>query len=207
MNMEIDLSWTLQEAARNVSAGTVAWVVVGVVVLAVVYVVWKMFRVREEKPARMDPEQPVDVAGLGEIGPPPGLPSLEFSLAPVRLAAVVVAPSGLARELPSANRLDDFFDSVAPGLAAVVAAHRALIRRWPGQVSIAGFSHKFFSKARLPGDGGKGTPWCSAAGVFEYQGQPFLIGLVLRAASNNNHGQVTVEQPTKWLDLLRVRAN
>jgi hypothetical protein len=56
----------------------------------------------------------------------------------------------------------------------------------------------------LPGDGGKGTPWSSAAGMFKLHGQPVMAGLVLRAARPNSFGQVILDGEEKWLGCFRI---
>ena len=85
--------------------------------------------------------------------------------------------------------------------------HRPLLRRWPNQLSASGFVHLFFNNARLPGTGGKGTPWSSVAGVFKVQGQPAMAGLVLCAAKPNSLGQTIIDSEYQWLGCLRVRWN
>ena len=147
----------------------------------------------------------IDVASLDTAGPPPGAPTLEHYHLPMRLAAVVVAPAGRARPLPPQDQLAGVFESIVPGLAQVVATHNALIRCWPEQLSISGFAHAFFRHVRLPGDGGKGTPWSSAAGLVKVRGQSVMAGLLMVGRQPNTIGQMIVEQETKWLDVLRVK--
>jgi len=153
-----------------------------------------------------EPVLTIDVAALGTGGPPPDGPVLEHYNVPVRLAAIVVAPAGRARALPPPEQLDAVFEAIVPGLSRVVAAHGPLVRRWPEQLSSTGFAHSFFRHAKLPGDGGKGTPWCSAAGTAKMHGQPVMAGLVMRSDEPNSLGQLVVEHETKWLDVLRIRA-
>ena len=133
--------------------------------------------------APLSPDLKIDVVTLGEQGPPHGPPVLEFYNLPVRLAAVVFVPAGLGRELPPAEQLPPLLDAIIPGLDKVAALHGSVVRRWPKQVSATGFAHLFFSNAKLPGTGGKGTPWSSVAGVFKYQGNPVMAGLVLSPKS------------------------
>ena len=136
----------------------------------------------------------------------PAGPILEHYNVPVRLAAVVLAPTGRVLELPSIDQLPQLIDHIVPGLAQVMAAHRPLIRRWPSQLSAEGFAHAFFTQARLPGDGGKGTPWCSVAGRFKIHRQSLMAGLVMRAESNNNFGQSIIHKEHEWLGILRVKS-
>ena len=82
--------------------------------------------------------------------------------------------------------------------------HETQVRRWPNQLSVHGFTNLLFANARLPGQGGKGTPWSTVAGTIRLQGQPFLAGLILRARTANNFGQIVVEREEQWLACLRV---
>jgi hypothetical protein len=174
-------------------------------VLAIAYAAWKILRGRGKQTVAVPPALDVQVTGLGTAGPPPGPPVLEYYHYPVRLAAIVLAPAGRTRELPPVDQLGGLVDLLVPGLAPVVALHQPLVRRWPPQLSVRGFAHSFFVHARLPGQGGKGTPWCSVAGVFRVDNQPVMAGLVLRAASNVNLGQQIVDNEGKWQDVLRVK--
>jgi len=116
-----------------------------------------------------------------------------------------LAPAGRAGQLPAANQLPALVDSLVPGLARVVVAQRPLIRRWPPQLSVEGFARTVFTQAQLPGDHGKGTPWCSAAGRVSLQNQSVMLGLVMRADAPNNFGELRVEQDHDWLGILRVK--
>jgi hypothetical protein len=174
-------------------------------VLVTLYVVWRILRGRGKHSVAVPAALDVQVTGLGTAGPPPGPPVLEYYHYPVRLAAIVLAPAGRTRELPPMEQLGGLIDLLVPGLAGVAALHQPLVRRWPPQLSAGGFAHSFFVHARLPGQGGKGTPWCSVAGVFRVDNQPVMAGLVLRAASNVSLGQRIVDSEGKWQDVLRVK--
>jgi len=182
------------------------YVLPAAIAVIVLWIVWRLFRRRGRRAAiPLAPDLKVDVSTLGNLGPPEGLPALEFYNLSMRLAAVVLAPVGRVRELPTDAVLLSVLDSIVPGLDKVAALHRPLIRRWPNQVSASGFAHLFFSNARLPGAGGKGTPWSSVAGVFKIKGQPVMAGLVLRAAQPNSLGQTVIDEEHKWLGCLRVK--
>lgn len=66
---------------------------------------------------------------------------------------------------------------------------------------------RFRGRARgqypLPGNRGPGTPWCTIAGRFVADGQPWLAGLILRADRPNNLSQATLEHEAQWLEVLR----
>ena len=150
------------------------------------------------------PDLAIDVMALPTEAPPADAPKLYYYGVSVRLAALVLAPAGRVRELPPLNQLGGVIDAIFPGLAQVVTAHRTLVRRWPTQLSVKGFAHQFFTHAKLPGQGGKGSPWSSAAGVFKIEGQPLMAGLVFRAAAPTNLGQMIIEQ-AEWFDILRIQ--
>ncbi len=173
-------------------------------ILVVLIVLSKVLR-RKRATVKGVTDLAIDVMALGNAPPPAGPPVLEFFNTPVRLAAVVLATAGRVRELPPLDQWDDLFDAIAPGLANVVKTHRPLVRRWPAQMSTRGFAHTFFGHARLPGEGGKGTPWSSAAGLFKIEGQPIMAGLVLRTESTSSHAQEIVETEEQWLSMLRVK--
>jgi hypothetical protein len=170
-------------------------------------IAWRLLRRRGRVAAPLAPDLKVLLANLGQEGPPQRPPVLELYNLPVRLAAIVLAPVGRVRDLPPVEQLPALIEAIIPGLDRVAALHQPLMRRWPSQVSARGFAHLFFSNAKLPGDGGKGSPWSSVAGVFKVNGQPVMAGLVLRAAGPNSLGQTIIETEHQWLGCLRVRWN
>ncbi len=204
-----DVGGMLKDAAGAAPPGwldiVLVWgaVLAGMVVTAVV--VRRILRSRAKRLPRYEPTLQIDVMSLPAVGPPPSGPALYYYNVPVRLAAIVLAPAGRVRELPPINELSEAFDAIVPGLTAIIASHRPVYRRWPAQVSVRGFAHMFFSNVRLPGQGGKGTPWCSAAGVFKLEGKPLLAGLLMRAETTTSLGQHIVEEEAQWLDILRIK--
>lgn len=194
----------LKKAGEVLSGGGAAYAVAAVVGLVALVVLWKVWTGRK-RAVPAPPELRIDVMALGTHGPPAGGPVLEFYNVPVRLAAIVLAPAGRVRELPPFDRLGEVFEAIVPGLAAVVSAHKPLVRKWPPQPSTRGFAHTFFGQARLPGEGGKGTPWSSAAGVFKIEGQSLMAGMVLRTESTSSHGQEIIESHEQWLRILRAK--
>lgn len=183
------------------------YVVAAIAAVVVLWIVWRLVRRRRGRLPRAEVDLTIDVASLGTAGPPRGVPVLEHYNVPMRLAAIVLAPAGRDRQLPAWGELGVVFEAIVPGLAQVVMTHRTLVRCWPPQLSITGFGHSFFRHAKLPGDGGKGTHWCSAAGVAKLQGQPVMAGLLMRSELPNSLGQVIVEHESKWLDVLRVKTS
>ncbi len=176
-------------------------------VIVVLWIVWRLVRRRRRPPVALRPDLRISITELGDGGPPPGPPVLELYNLPVRLAAIVLAPVGRVSDLPPDEQIPGLIEAIIPGLDKMAALHRPFVRRWPSQVSARGFAHLFFANAKLPGDGGKGTPWSSVAGAFRLKGQPLMAGLILRAAAPNSLGQTIIEKEYQWLGCLRVRWN
>jgi hypothetical protein len=124
---------------------------------------------------------------------------------PMRLAVVVVAPLGRDAAPPSSDSVLQILDAAVPGLGAVAATDELLVRIWPRQLSATGFAHSLARHVPLPGDKGKGSPWCLVAGRVSLGRQSFAIGLALAAAAPNNLSLVAIESEHQWLDVLRIR--
>jgi hypothetical protein len=189
----------------QVAGGALFYVLLAAIVVIVLAILWSVLGRRRRVPLLPAADLKIVVTSLGAEGPPPGPPFLEFFNLPMRLAGIVLAPVGRMGDLPPDEELSPLIEAIVPGLDRVVALHRPLIRRWPSQVSANGFAHLFFNHARLPGDGGKGTPWSSMAGVFKAKGQPVMAGLIFRAEGPNSLGQTIIESEHQWLGCLRVR--
>jgi hypothetical protein len=194
------------DAIRSLGGQPLIYGLATLIAVVILIVVWKIFAGRRRELPPPAPDLAIDLTVLGTQGPPAEGPILEHYNVPVRLAAVVLAPTGRVLELPTMDQLAELIDHIAPGLGQVVAAHRPLIRRWPSQLSAEGFAHAFFAQVKLPGDGGKGTPWCSVAGRFKIKRQSLMAGLVMRAEENNNFSQSIIHQEHEWLGILRVKS-
>ncbi len=181
------------------------WLVLATIGVVVLLVVWKLLLRPKRRLPLQTPDLAIDVMALPTESPAADAPKLTYYGVSVRLAALVLAPAGRARELPPLNQLGEVIDAIFPGLARVVETHRTLVRRWPTQLSASGFAHQFFTHARLPGQGGKGSPWSLAAGVFKIEGQPVMAGLIFRAAGPTSLGQMIVEREAQWFDILRIQ--
>ena len=146
----------------------------------------------------------IDVLAMTPKPPPAKGPQLTYFNAPVRLAVLVIAPAGRGAGLPSKDDLPDIVEQLLPGLMNVLAAHQPVYRTWPQQLSSGGFAHSFARLVPLPGDRGKGTPWCSVAGRFQADGRTYLAGMVLCSEKANAHGHQEIDKPGGWLDMLRI---
>jgi hypothetical protein len=186
-------------------ASTVVLVGVGLMLVLLVWLVVGRW-LRRSRDAATEPlsVETIDVSELADSGPVEGSEHLTFYHVPVRLALLVLAPVGREGRLPDSDQLPELVDQLVPGLMRVLQSDRPQFRRWPAQLSSEGFTKAFFGHVRLPGDRGRGTPWCSIAGKFETEDRPYLAGLVCRAATRNSLSQVAVEHAGKWLDVLRV---
>jgi len=197
------LDWLIEQSTRDEVR---PWVVGSAALLAAVAVIALLMwlRARRRRPPPLPGAVVIDLADVGPLSVPEEGPELRCYGLAVRLAVVVLAPSGRQREVPSGVDRSALIDQIVPGLAKVVAAHDALVYVWPPQLSPRGFAHAFFSTVKLPGDRGKGTPWCSAAGKFEADGDQYMVGMAMCAAKPNSLSQYIVELPGEWLELLRV---
>lgn len=148
----------------------------------------------------------VDVASLKVAGPAPTGPWLEFYGTPVRVAVVVLAPVGRNSRAPQREELPQLLEQLVPRLGEVTSAHEPVVHVWPEQLSSQGFSNAFFNNASLPGDRGKGTPWCSVAGKFTAAARQYLIGLVCCGEKENGLSQLIIEHEGRWNDVLRVKS-
>ncbi len=152
-----------------------------------------------------DDDLSINLMALPEDPIPAGGNSLEFYGTPVRLMVLVIAPAGRGAP-PERTELPQIAEHLLPGLMPILSTHQPIFRLWPAQLSTTGFGHVFFNNLRLPGDRGKGTPWCGVVGRFAIDGRPFLAGFVCKADKPNGLGEVYIEHEGGWLDVLRIRS-
>lgn len=194
----------LEYLSRFAMPLAIAGAIVGLLLLFVV--ARKILRRRPDDSTQDQLGLSIDLSALSATGPANEDPRLELYGTQVRVAIVVVAPVGREGEIPPRERLPELIDHVIPGLMNIVARDQPLVRFWPAQLSSQGFQSSFFNNIALPGDRGKGTPWCSAAGKFTALGGQFLAGIVCCAAADNGLGQFAVQHEGQWNDALRVRS-
>jgi hypothetical protein len=177
----------------------------GAVVVILIVAVVAAFGLRRREPERAaEPDLAIDLAQLDAAGPPKSGVVLECYGVPVRLAILVLAPVGRG-EFPTGDDLIEVLEGIVPGLNDVFATHGTSVRRWPPQMSPRGFSFFFSSKVKLPGDRGKGSPWCSISGKTEHGSQSLLVGMALCADAPNALGHFVIERDNGWLEALRVK--
>jgi len=195
------------------SVHQIAMLVVAVGLAALSVVCLRMLRRwRSERAASSSPEPDllIDVAALpdqevGPPGPPPGGQQLEIYHVPVRIAVLVLAPVGRDATLPGREKLPELLDQLTPNLMTVLDRQQPVYRQWPAQLSSQGFVRRFFRHVLLPGEHGKGTPWCVVAGRLAADSRAILVGMVLRAETPNSLSQIEIHRESQWLDVLRVR--
>lgn len=165
-----------------------------------------LLRPRKTKDSAAAEVEGADLASLPAEPAAADWPQLELYHVPVRLMVVVVAPIGRGGTLPGEGQMPQIIEGILPGLMGVLQTHQPAFLRWPPQLSESGFAAKLNAAIKLPGQGGKGTPWSLTTGKVEVSGVRYLVGLVVRAESVNSVGQVAVEGPGGWLDCLRIRS-
>lgn len=181
------------------------WAAVGGVLLFFAVATWMSLTGSEPPSDEGEPDQRVNVLALEAGDVPASGPRLELYNVPTRLVLLVIAPLGRGGVDPSNEQLPRVMEDLIPGLMPVLSAHQPVFRRWPRQLSAQGFGPTFFRNVPLPGDGGKGTPWCAVAGKFESGGHSLLVGMVMKAAKDVSFGQIALEREGQWLDVLRVK--
>ena len=163
---------------------------------------------RQQMPAR-EPEvrvPSIDVAQLDASGPHTTGPTLEIYGTAVRVALVVLAPVGRDSDPPREEDLTQILEQLIPRLSNVTASDAPDIHIWPEQLSSHGFTNAFFNNVPLPGDRGKGSPWCSVAGKFTAAARHYLIGLVCCGVGENGLTQFVIEHEGRWNDVVRVKS-
>ena len=124
---------------------------------------------------------------------------------PVRLAVIVIAPLGRDTAEPTHSEVPQLLDQMVPGLASILTHDETIVRIWPRQLSATGFIHSLSRHLHLPGDRGRGTPWCLVAGRTTFDERPFGVGLALAAGKSNNLGVIELKHEAQWLEVLRTR--
>ena len=189
---------------REMIGGPGLWIAIG----AILVVAWLLRRLWRRRASMLDEGQAGDAIDLSELvasGPPKGPLGMEVYGTPVRLQLIVLAPLGRHSELPMNEQLPHILNNFVSGFTRLSSLHRPLVYRWPQQLSAQGFNHAFFNQVSLPGDHGRGTPWCAVCGRFAAAGGQYLIGMVFSSDKVNGLGEITVQQEGQWHDLLRIR--
>lgn len=179
--------------------------VCGLALALAISVLLKRLRRRPTASVQDSVLQEIRVTDLRVAGPGNQFPRLEVYGTPVRLAVLVLAPVGRQSVLPPAELLPMVWESLVPGLNELVVRDAPLLRFWPVQLSSQGFAQVFFHHLALPGDHGRGTPWCALAGKVDWGGKQYLVGMAACGDSPNGLNMLTLQHQGQWLDAIRIR--
>jgi hypothetical protein len=188
-----------------------AWLLVagGVAILCfaliVILIVGRIFRRREFIVVPPPVNLAIDVSQLPQVGPRDSTMRVEVYGTPVRIAVIVLAPVGRDGVVPEMDEFLGIIEQLVPSFAEAVERDQPLIRAWSAQLSSQGFANAFFNSVPLPGDRGKGSPWCSLVGKFTANQRQFLAGIVCCGNSDNALTQYAIQHEGQWNDILRVR--
>lgn len=178
----------------------------GLLTLVLIFIVIRRLLRRPEPPSEpIIDDRFMDVSQLDSRGPPNELPVVEVYGVQVRVAVVILAPVGRDGLSPEPEALNSILEQLVPGFSGAILRDKPIVRIWAGQLSAQGFTNAFFNNVALPGERGKGTPWCALAGRFTAAGESFLVGLVLCSAHPNALGQYAIHHEGQWNDILRLR--
>ncbi|MBI3463645.1 MAG: hypothetical protein HY000_11395 [Planctomycetes bacterium] len=126
---------------------------------------------------------------------------------PAHIGLVVIAPLGRDAHSPTLAEVSSLLDQIVPGLAEVVAHDQPTVRVWPRQLSARGFSHSLARHVQLPGEHGRGSPWCLVTGRASLEDKPFGIGMALSTSTPNSLTLIVLESDHQWLDVLRIKGS
>ena len=199
-----------QDLVRSPALKQAMWLVAGgAAVLAVLLMVRQLLRMlrRPERVSLVDSALVFDVATIPWSSDPLTASRLTVYHMPARVGLVVIAPLGRDTRRPTVTEVSALLDQIVPGLAEVVTGDQSAVRVWPRQLSGKGFAHSLARHVRLPGEHGRGSPWCLVTGRASLENEPFGIGIALRTASPNSLSLVNLESDHQWLDVLRVKSD
>ncbi len=172
-------------------------------IIALLILLLSLFRSNTVSKATRDEDLSIDLDKLKVPDPVPKGPQLTYYGTPVQLVVLVLAPAGRS-DFPTKDQLRETVDRLIPDLSQILDWHQPVFRQWPEQLSTQGFSQLLFTNIQLPGDQGKGTPWCAITGRFAVGEGHLLAGLICRAAKPNGLSQIVVQQEGQWHDIVRV---
>lgn len=195
--------WNLVKAEVGARPVEYGMLLTGVVILAVVAVLWRQWRRRSAATVVSDLDE-----RLAAYPPAPPMPSgqqwLHVHGLPVRVRLVVVAPLGTDALRPQTWDVTELLNAVIPGLGHLPGLDQPRIRIWPTQLSQAGFMAAFRRHTLLPEPEARLSPWLLVMGRVLWRDRPYMVGLACRSAQPQTLGRVVVEQPHLWMGVLRL---
>lgn len=203
------LRW-LDDLQPYLPEGVPAWAAAlaagGLILLVLVMLLRGLGRLlfgRRKTPNDWDRERDIDLDSCPLPTSPPGDRRLTVYHLPVRLRLVVLAGAGREGEI-DVLAVEKLLDRVLPGLGAVVANDRPLIRVWPAQVSHHGFAASFHRHTPKAAQRGELSRWVLVAGRAPLGRQGVLVGLGLWADEPNTLDRLTLDGH-QWFDVLRLK--
>ncbi len=166
---------------------------------------WRLLFGRRRRAEHWDSELDVDLDECPLPTRPPGDRRLTVYHLPARLRLVVVAGAGREGDV-DATAVEKLLERVLPGLGALAANDRPLIRVWPAQVSRHGFAAAFHRHTPKAAARGEPSRWILVAGRAPVGRHGILLGLGLWADEPNTIDRLTLEGH-QWLDVIRLKEN
>jgi hypothetical protein len=178
-------------------------VVGGFLVLLVATAAFLLSRRKTSKAAQPAENRTIDLDALSLITLPPNACHLDVYHSPTQLAVLVLAPIGRAHDLPEKGEWRNLLEQLCPGFGDILDEHQPVFRRWPAQMSHAGFYRSFFANMRSAEALHSPTRWYKLAGKLDWFDRQILVGIVARTSSKSPLAPIEVEQPGKWREILR----
>jgi hypothetical protein len=183
-------------------------VIIGIIVggflaLVVVAIVFLLSYRKKTTTAHPAENRTIDLDALPLPSLPPQTCSLDIYHSPTQLAVLVLAPLGRAHELPEKDQWRNLLEQLCPGFGDVLDEHQPVFRRWPPQMSHAGFYRSFFANMRSADAPHSPTRWYKVAGKVDWFNHQILVGMVARTSSKSPLAPIEVEHPGKWREILK----
>ena len=198
----------LQELLRTPGLRQALWLLAAAAgVLAVLLMALKLVRFfkRPERVSLLESSLVFDVTSIHWPDDQSLAARISVYHMPAHVGLVVIAPLGRDGQSPTLTEVSSLLDQIVPGLAEVVSHDQPTVRVWPRQLSAKGFAHSLARHVQLPGEHGRGSPWCLVTGRASLDDKPFGIGMALRTAMPNSLSLIVLESDHQWLDVLRIK--
>ena len=175
------------------------------VVLALVAIGLLLFRIGGRKRVVQSPttNMTIDLEAL-PLSPLPGeTATLDIYSSPSQLAVLVLAPVGRGHDLPDQAHWRPLLEQLCPGFTEILDQHQPVFRKWPAQISHAGFYRSFFANMRNQDSPTSATQWYKLAGRLDWLNRQILVGIVAKSNHGTPLAPIQVEQAGKWREILK----